>query len=113
MPTVEDQAQDNQKKLKLRRSMGPDEMHMSVLRQLMDEVAKPLSTIFDSIWQFNDATTNWKGRRIIPIFKKGRRKGPGSYRAANLTPMLGKIMEHVLLETMSRYIGNKELIGDS
>ncbi|GAB0199272.1 mitochondrial enolase superfamily member 1 [Grus japonensis] len=97
LPTVgEDQVRDHLRKLKVHKSMGPDEMHPQVLRELADEVP-----------------TDWKRGNITPIFKKGKKEDPGNYRPVSLTSVPGTIMEQTLLETMLRHMENKEMISDS
>lgn len=59
--------------LTVHNSMGPDEMHLSVLRDLADVVAKSLSMIFQKSWQFGEVPGDWKKRTIVLIFKKGRK----------------------------------------
>jgi len=56
-----------------------------VLRELADVIAKPLSMIFEKLWQSGEVPGDWKKGNIVPKFKKVERR---TLRTTNLSGSL-------------------------
>ena len=71
--------------LECHKSMGPDEFHPRVLRELVEVIAKPLSTIYQHSWLSGEVPEDWRLANVTPIYKKGCKEDLGNYR------LLGKL----------------------
>ena len=79
----------------------------------MDEVAKPVSVIFERSWQSDEVPTVWTRENITPIFKNIK-KIQGTTGPLNLTSVRCMIMEQILLKALLRHMKKEdEVIGDN
>ncbi|GAB0209535.1 mitochondrial enolase superfamily member 1 [Grus japonensis] len=95
------------------KSMGPDGIHLRVLRELAEELAKPLSIIYQQSWLTGEVPDDWRLANLMPIYKKGQKEDPGNYRPVSLTSVLGKIMEPFILSALTRQVQDNQGIRPS
>ncbi|KAK4815562.1 hypothetical protein QYF61_004079 [Mycteria americana] len=95
------------------KSMGPDEIHPRVLKELADVLTKPLSIIYQQPWLTGEVPADWRLANVTPIFKKGRKEDPGNYRPVSLTSVPGKLMEKIILSAITRHVENNQGIRPS
>ncbi|CAM4590154.1 unnamed protein product [Lepidochelys kempii] len=113
-PSVEKEVvRDYLEKLDVHKSMGPDALHPRVLKELAAVIAEPLAIIFENLWRTGEVPDDWKKANIVPIFKKGKEEDPGNYRPVSLTSVPGKIMEHVLKESILKHLHGRKVIRNS
>ncbi|RMC15011.1 hypothetical protein DUI87_07190 [Hirundo rustica rustica] len=99
--------------LDIHKSMGPDGIHLRVMRELADELAKPLSIIYYQSWLTGKVPDNWKLANVTPIHKKGAKEDPGNYSPVSLTSVPGKIMEQFILSAITQNLQDDQGIRPS
>ncbi|RMC22128.1 hypothetical protein DUI87_03001 [Hirundo rustica rustica] len=99
--------------LDIYKSMGPDGIHPRVMRELADELAKPLSIIYQESWLTGEVPGDWKLANVTPVYKKGRKEDPGNYRPVSLTSVPGKIMEQFILSALTQHLQDGQGIRPS
>ncbi|CAM4585984.1 unnamed protein product [Lepidochelys kempii] len=113
-PSVKEEVvRDYLEKVDVHKSMGPDALHPEVLKELADMIAEPLAIIFEKSWQSGEVPDDWKKANVVPIFKKGKEEDPGNYRPVSLTSVPGKIMEHVLKDSILKHLEERKVIRNS
>ncbi|KAK4824534.1 hypothetical protein QYF61_016114 [Mycteria americana] len=105
LPIIQEEAVNNLLcQLDTHKSMGPDGIHARVLRELVEELAKPLPIIYHQSWLTREVPDDRRLANATPIYKKGRKEDPGTYRPVSLTSVLGKIMEWFILSALNRHV---------
>ena len=101
------------KNLDIHKSTGHDRMHTQVLRELANVIVRLLLIIFKRPRQLGESSEKQKKANVNPIFKKDKQEDPENYRPFSLTLIPGKMMEQIILETNSKHIKDKKVIGSS
>lgn len=79
------------------KAKGPDDIATFILKECAEELAVPLTHLFNLSLRTGELPIDWKIADIIPIFKgKGSRDRALNYRPVSLTSALCKIMEKIL-----------------
>ncbi|KAJ7418690.1 rna-directed dna polymerase from mobile element jockey-like [Pitangus sulphuratus] len=84
--------------------MGPDGIHPRVMRELAEELTKPLSIIYQQSWLNEEVPDDWRLVNVKLIHKKSFKEDTGNYRPVNLTSMPGKVMEQILLSAVTQHL---------
>ena len=88
-------------------------MHPHVLGETADVTAESLSVIFDRSWRTEEVPEDRRTANVTPVFGKGKKEDPGNSRPLSLTSVPGKVMEQLVLDTISKQLEEKKVIRNN
>ena len=101
------------KALNIYKSMGPDELHPRVLREMAEEINAPLTHIFNVSLESGIVPDNWKEANVTPIDKGGNIKEIINYRPISLTSIVGRTMEKLIKRRIVGHLEANQLIRNT
>ena len=94
------------------KSLGPDEIHPTMLKELANHIAVPLHTIMIKSFEESTLPDEWKVAHVFPIYKKGSKNLAENYRPVSLTSIACRLMERILRDQIMKHLMEKKLLSD-
>ena len=100
--------------LKEQSASGPDGITTRVIKELKEELAGPLTRLFQKSMDTGKIPDDWREACVTPIYKlKGKKSDPGNYRPVSLTNVVGKMMERVVKEEVMNHVESNNLLSNA
>ena len=86
---------------------------VSIFKQYLSPLLPSLCNMINLMFSSGQFPNSLKQAVIVPIFKKGDKSQPGNYRPISLLPFLSKILEKAILNRITKFTADENLISPS
>lgn len=92
------------------KASGPDVVSPRLIKEGANELAEPLSLLFNKLITNSVFPACWKQANVSPIFKKSDPSKPSNYRPISLLSCLGKLMERCVHKYLYNYVISNDIL---
>ncbi|KAG8238803.1 hypothetical protein J437_LFUL018533 [Ladona fulva] len=85
----------------------------NLLKSLNEFITEPLSIIINTCLQSGVFPHHLKYSKVTPVYKKGPKDDPNSYRPISVIPIIGKIFEAIIKSQLYDYLENNSYFSSS
>lgn len=107
---TEDEVLKKLSEINVNKSKGPDNIHPKVIYELRNELAAPLTILFNNSLETGVVPSEWKVAKVTPLFKKGDKHQASNYRPISLTSVIGKLLESLVKDKLLTHLEANNLI---
>ena len=79
------------RKLDIKKSTGNDGLSALFLKQVAEEIAVPLTYLYNKSLSTGSLPAGWKKSNVTPVHKGGSTDDPGNYRPISVVPIVAKL----------------------
>ena len=97
---------------KIHKAAGPDGIVPRILSEFSEQLAPPLTFIFNKSIESGIVPEDWRQPNVAPIFKKGQKYRSSNYRPVSLTCICCKLLEHIVLRNLIEQLENNKILYD-
>ena len=101
---------DIMKGLDVSKANGPDNIGNKILKMIAQNIAVPLTKLFNFSLSSGKFPDQWKQAHVTPVHKKNDRQDKNNYRPISLLPNLGKILERLVFKHLYKYCIDNNLL---
>ena len=99
--------------LKPSSAVGPDAIQPRLLKESANILASPLSVLFRKSLDSGKIPSDSKLGDVVPIYKKGDRRIPASYRPSSLTAVPSKVLESIIRDQLLQHFTANGLLHEA
>lgn len=86
---------------------------VNLLKKVINCIVEPLTHCLNKCMVENKFPDALKISRVVPIYKKGERDCPASYRPISITPVFSKVLESIMYRQVSTYLESFNIISNA
>ena len=97
--------------LNIKKATGPDGISACFLRLVAEELAEPLTFIFNMSIRSGFIPRAWKQSNVSPIHKGGSCDDPGNFRPISIILIIAKVLEKLIANQLLNYFETHHLLS--
>ena len=109
--TSEEEVYTLLKNLDENKSALPGCIHPRILKEAAEELAKPITYIYNCSLRQGKVPDQWKTSTITPIHKNGDRHKESNYRPISITSVLCRTLEKIIRKHLVKHMQDNELLS--